>query len=225
MFLYCSLYLIDTMRYMSLELSIDWETFHPVEARLAQEPDIRRKAMHSVKIVDDTIAVLTETEGDLDRYREVLCELPEVRRFAVSGNESGYCYAQMEPTAASIALLEGRNEGDFIIEMPMIYTNDGGLRMTIIGEEADLLTVPDQFGDVDIRLLSTGPYLPDADGVFAALTDRQQEVLKTAIQQGYYENPREATLADLASELAIDRGTVGKHLRTIESKVFAEYVL
>jgi len=210
---------------MSLEFAIDWETFHPVEHRLAQEPDIRRKAMNSVKIVDDTIAVLTETEGDLDRYREILGELPEVRRFAVSGDESGYCYAQMEPTAASTALLEARNKGDFIIEMPMRYTNDGGLRMTIIGEEADLMTVPDLFDDVEIELLSTGPYLPDADGVFAALNDRQQEVLKTAIQWGYYEHPRESTLADLATELAVDRTTVGKHLRIIESKVFAEYVL
>ena len=87
------------------------------------------------------------------------------------------------------------------------------------------MTVSEQFGDVDRELHSTGPYLPDAGGVFAALTDRQQEVLKTAIQQGYYENPREATLADLATELDIDRATVGKHLRIIESKVFAEYML
>jgi predicted DNA binding protein len=41
---------------------------------------------------------------------------------------------------------------------------------------------------------------------------------------GYYENPREATLSDLAETLDVDPATVGKHLRTIESKVFQQYI-
>jgi predicted DNA binding protein len=213
------------MRYMTVNLYMDWQSFHPVEHRLAREPALRRKALHSIKLLDDdTIALLAEVEGDLDRYREIMRESPEVERFTVSGDDSGFCYSQTRVTEPSREMFRRREQGDFIIEMPIEYTDDGGMHMTIVGEEADLLAVSGLFDDVDLELVSTGPYFPGTDGVFGELTDRQQEVLATAVRLGYYENPREATLADLAAELDVDPATVGKHLRTVESKVFAEYV-
>jgi predicted DNA binding protein len=45
-------------------------------------------------------------------------------------------------------------------------------------------------------------------------------VLETAVDVGYYTNPREATHADIADELGIAATTVGEHLREIESRVF-----
>jgi len=213
------------MRYMEVRMYPDWETFPSLKQRLFREPDIRRRKLHALKLLDDgTVAALAEVDGDLDRYREVLRETPEVRRFAVSGDESGYCYSQIEPTAASKALLQRREAGQFIVEMPMTFTEDGGLQMTIVGSESDLAAVPDLFDDIDVELVSTGPYVPDAGGVFSALTDRQREALTTAVQLGYYETPREATLDDLGTALDIDPGTVGRHLRSVESKVFAEFV-
>ncbi|WP_436936058.1 helix-turn-helix domain-containing protein [Halovenus marina] len=213
------------MRYLSVVLYLDWASFHPLEHQLAQESNLRRKALHSLKLLDDgTIALLAEAEGDLDRYRELMRESPAVKRFTVAGDESGFCYSQTEATPASRDLLERRETGDFIIEMPIEYTDDGGLHMTIIGEEDTLMTVSDLFDDVEVELQSTGPYFPEAGGVFADLTERQSEVLKTAIGMGYYENPREATLSDLAETLDVDPATVGKHLRTIESKVLKQYI-
>ncbi len=213
------------MRYMKLRVYPDWETFHPVEHRLSQEPDLRRIALHSIKLVDDgSFAVLAEAEGDIDRYRELLHEIPEVKRFAVSGTECGYCYAQMEPSESSRELVEARETEDFIIKMPMQYTDDGGLQVMIVGEDEDLVAASESFTDYKIELRSTGPYFPDIDGVFATLTERQREVLNTAIRNGYYEKPREATLMDLGDELGITPGTVGEHLRGIESKVFARFL-
>ena len=100
-----------------------------------------------------------------------------------------------------------------------------GFLVTLVGREADFegtdAALPD---DVEVELVSTGPYSPEAEGVFADLTDRQREILETALRFGYYETPREATLEDLAPELGVEAGTVGKHLRAVESKVFAKYV-
>ncbi|KZX50292.1 bacterio-opsin activator [Haloarcula sp. K1] len=53
------------------------------------------------------------------------------------------------------------------------------------------------------------------------LTDRQQEVLATAHEAGYYSWPREATAADLASLLNISEPTLHKHLRAAEQKLVA----
>ena len=213
------------MQYMDLTMYPDWELFPSLERRLFEEPDIRRRKLHSLKLLDNgTTAVLAEVDGDLDRYREILRETPSVRRFAVSGEESGYCYSQLEPTPAYRAMLRQRDAAEFIIEMPISYTDDGGLRMTIVGQEGDLTAVPELFEGLEIELNSTGPYVPGGGDVFSVLTDRQQETLTTAIQFGYYETPRESTLDDLGAALDIDPATVGKHLRTVESKVFAEFV-
>ncbi|MFB6179325.1 MAG: helix-turn-helix domain-containing protein [Halorientalis sp.] len=44
---------------------------------------------------------------------------------------------------------------------------------------------------------------PDADSAGFGLTARQREVLRVAVERGYFEVPREITTAELASELGI----------------------
>lgn len=215
------------MRYATVILKQDEEAFHPIAHELDREPAIERKAIHSIKLVDDgTIAMLGEIEGDLDRYREIMHASPAVQRFAVSGDDSGYVYSQVETSEQTREMLERRDEGDFVIEMPVEYTADGDRKITIIGKEESLLALSELFdvGDTKLELVSTGPYAPESKGVFADLTDRQREVLEVALRMGYYENPRAVTLEDIATELGIDHGTVGRHIRAIESKVFSKYL-
>ena len=60
------------------------------------------------------------------------------------------------------------------------------------------------------------------------LTEKQRETLELAIQRGYYEQPREADLTDLAAEFNISKSAVSQRLRTAERKLikaaFAQYV-
>lgn len=56
------------------------------------------------------------------------------------------------------------------------------------------------------------------------LTDRQQEVLEAAIRQGYFEVPRECTLAELAATVDADKSTVSTMLRRGESKVLKWFI-
>lgn len=51
------------------------------------------------------------------------------------------------------------------------------------------------------------------------LTDRQWEVLETAVRNGYFEVPRECTLAELADDLAVDKSTASTVLRRGESQL------
>jgi PAS domain S-box-containing protein len=52
------------------------------------------------------------------------------------------------------------------------------------------------------------------------LTDRQLEILETAVASGYFEWPRDHSAEDLAEQLGITQPTVGKHLRNAERKTF-----
>lgn len=50
------------------------------------------------------------------------------------------------------------------------------------------------------------------------ITRRQAEVLEAALRLGYYDNPRRATLSDIARELGLSKSTVADILRRVEAK-------
>ncbi|RBI62591.1 helix-turn-helix domain-containing protein [halophilic archaeon] len=53
------------------------------------------------------------------------------------------------------------------------------------------------------------------------LTDRQQTVLRTAFEAGYYEWPRECTGKEIAEELGISSATFSQHVHAAERKIMA----
>ncbi|WP_310900708.1 helix-turn-helix domain-containing protein [Haloarcula onubensis] len=66
--------------------------------------------------------------------------------------------------------------------------------------------------DVEIELLRVNEYasLGDTD---AGLTDSQREALLVAVERGYFEEPRNATLSDVAAELDISQPAASGLLR------------
>jgi len=78
------------------------------------------------------------------------------------------------------------------------------------------------FGSVRIdRLARTGDGEGD-DLVLVdrgRLTDRQQEVLETAMEMGYFERPRSANATEVAAALDISPSTFAEHLASAQSKV------
>jgi predicted DNA binding protein len=81
--------------------------------------------------------------------------------------------------------------------------------------------------DVDymaVDILETGEYEADESAFRRMITTRQEEVLETAVDLGYYHEPRQASLADISEVVGIAPGTVGEHLRKVEERVFSEIV-
>lgn len=54
-----------------------------------------------------------------------------------------------------------------------------------------------------------------------SLTDRQQEVLEVAFENGYYDVPRQESTTDLAAKLGLDDSTVSEHLQRAERNLLA----
>jgi len=57
--------------------------------------------------------------------------------------------------------------------------------------------------------------------VLESLTDRQLEVVRTAYHAGYFDTPRERSGADVAASLDISASAFSRHLRAVQSIVFA----
>lgn len=55
--------------------------------------------------------------------------------------------------------------------------------------------------------------------LLSALTPRQQQVLRAAVEMGYFENPKRVRLHDLGKLLGMDKSTVSEVLRRAQKRV------
>lgn len=81
----------------------------------------------------------------------------------------------------------------------------------------------EQFPSLDVkRLLRSTGEAGAHNLVFVdrgQLTDRQQEVLETAHEMGYFAHPKGANAGEVATELGITRSTFSEHLAAAQSKL------
>jgi len=214
------------MRYVTVRAEPpDGSRFHPLGAAMAEQSAVTPGPIHQVEMVDGGTGVsLTEIRAGLDCYRDVLAESPYVLEYAATGDDSGFVYTHFELDDLSCRVLEYRRGTELMIEMPMEHGAEGTLLVTLVGETG---AFADAFADVpaevDVEVLETGEYDPAVRQLFDRLTARQQDVLATAVAAGYYDDPRQATHADLAAELDLSPGTVGEHLRKVEARVFSQF--
>ncbi|RKD88049.1 helix-turn-helix domain-containing protein [Halopiger aswanensis] len=67
---------------------------------------------------------------------------------------------------------------------------------------------------------STDPVIVDRE----VLTARQQEILETAHEMGYFEYPKGANATDVAEELGVARSTFTEHLAAAQTKLMDEII-
>lgn len=61
--------------------------------------------------------------------------------------------------------------------------------------------------------------LTPVDQIFDALTDRQLAALQIALENGYYNQPRQCSISELADHTTVARATFEEHLRKAENKL------
>jgi len=116
------------------------------------------------------------------------------------------------------------------IHVPPTVYRDGWERYTVVGfgrsDVHTLLAELDGSHEIDVvskkrveeRSMSrTRGSLFPAERLFAGMTERQLEALRVALDNGYYEEPRGASVEELAEETTVARATFEEHLRKAEN--------
>jgi len=218
------------MRYVTLLVSpTEGQGFHPVGEAIARDPDVTGEAIHRMNdLGDGTVTLLTELSGDVDRYREIMTETPEVREFTVVVDEEGHgwAYSRIETNDLVEYMLARGRDLELVRDMPIELTERGGQRVTLIGTESAFASAAefDEPAGYEITIEKTGEYHPEGGRLLDALTGRQREVLEAAVAVGYYEAPREATHEDVAAAVGCSPATAGEHLQKVERSVLGALV-
>lgn len=145
---------------------------------------------------------------------------PDIVAFDLLYADERRTLAQYESTEQGLYEFLGRSS--LPPEFP-ITVEDGTLEfdLTATREQFEAVGTALDASEFEYDLLSvveTG----DEDGV---LTDRQRECLDVALREGYFEVPRECTLADVATAVGIDKSTASEILRRGERRILERFLL
>lgn len=198
--------------------------------RALQAAGIRLLAVHYMEVLsDDSVVLVYEIDSDIDVLRRTL-ETSEGKllEYAIS-TDADPLMAQLRvrPDETFQQLLDIHRSYGVSVNFPITYrTHDPvTVEMVELGPKDELRRRIDATREIaTVRVTQLNPYEPSTRQLYQELTDRQREVLETAVELGYYRNPREATHADIAEALSCSASVVGQHLRRIETTLVTSVV-
>ena len=215
------------MRFVTILLTPRESAFDPVAQAFANDSAVRRRTLDYIRMLDDgTGVLLVQFDGERERAEALLDAHPDVLAYDISEvDNSLYAYIHQEWSETATAFHSIVQTHELIVDAPMTYTEDGDLRVTVLGDQqtiqAALAEMPET---VEISVEALGEHHPSTTRLFARLTERQQETVTVAFELGYFRDPRTATYRDIAEELGCGPETVGEHLRKAQATIFAELV-
>jgi predicted DNA binding protein len=217
------------MRYAELTLRFDEGARHPAQ-RLIDEHDAVERDM---LLYGNTATAGWDTfmfyvEGEREPYRWMLDCAGQVREYELIDGRDGegfYAYVEQEPSDLDDSLFSLFSRTGLVLVPPVEFLDRGRARLTVLGNPDVLSTTMDELPDsVSATVERVGRYRPDAGSFTPPVTTRQREALTVAVELGYYELPREATLTEVADALGCSTGTASEHLRKAERTVLSAVV-
>ncbi len=178
------------------------------------------RLLSGYRLDDETALELGEAITDRpEAVVEATRTHPAVSNYDLLESADGRALGKYETSDTDLyAFVEGSS---LTIEFP-VDVRDGWYEFGLTGtrEELDELRTALDASPLSYELQS----LVNTYGSDELLTDRQREVLDVAVRSGYFEVPRECTLAELAETLGADTSTVSTVLRRGEARIVKRFV-
>lgn len=217
-----------SMQYATVVLDAGPDGLYPDHQAFVERAAITHERIHRLHLLDDGTTVgLFEIRADLDQVATELDARSDVLHYDIAGTGGGpaLVYEHTDATDATTSLLTLLDTFEVVLDLPLEITSDDATRITLIGEETALQKTLEAMAEiVTVRLEKTGEHRPEGRDLASALTDRQHQILRLAVEHGYYEVPRRATIEDIATEVGCSQSTVAAHLQKIEAAILPQIV-
>lgn len=175
-------------------------------------PDATFELLSGYRLGETAVELGEVSTDEPDATVEALRTHPAITRFELLESTDEFVFGKYETVDTD--LYDFVEDSSLPIEFPVIAQN-GWFDFDLTGtrEELDRLRATMEASDATFELRS----LVSTTDTDALLTARQRELLKIGIREGYYEVPRECTLADIAEAAGIDKATASTILRRGEA--------
>jgi len=138
-----------------------------------------------------------------------------------SGSESTMYLVQGNfPPIFTQFLTDGILDLNCFIDFPITLISNKA-RFAIVGTRENVTTIPSILEglSVEFKITSFRNYQLTGPGLLATLTELQLKCLKLAVENGYYDIPKDTGVRKLAERMGISHTTLSLHLRKAESKI------
>lgn len=182
-------------------------------------PDAEFVLLASHPADDGLLGILEIRAPDPDAIVSRFETAPEVRDFEVMHADEGTALLR---TVTPIPEGYRANRASGTPPAFPARMRDGWIHTELTGPHERLSAFVDELAAAGV------PYevqsLTQSHDPFELLTDRQREFVREAVERGYYENPRDCTLTDLAETFDVNKSAASGILRRAERAIVETYV-
>ena len=191
---------------------------HPLHQRIVEGTTIERAELLMWSPTEDATTLLW-CDGDAAATRAALDEIDSLRDSSLVEDADGtYAFLRQSAYEFPPALLETIERSAVIFLPPVVFLATGEVRFEAVGETAAMSRFHAELAEL-ARLTIERVHDFERTHSPSALTDRQRDALDAAVSVGYYEVPREGTVADVARRLECSTSTAGELIRKAEAAV------
>jgi hypothetical protein len=182
-------------------------------------PETRVRILAAFADEQDGVGLVEVSGTDVEPFVDALGAQEELTELTLLSRTDDRALVQFE---TSMPLLLFPIQGSGVpLELPFDLQDGQGTweitasreRLSRLGEQLDEFGIPFTVETIHQRVEDE-----------QLLTDRQERLVRTAVDCGYYDTPRTCTLTELAEEVGIAKSTCSETLHRAEEKVVKQFV-
>jgi predicted DNA binding protein len=218
------------VKYLDVRLRQPEWMMHPMQVFAKRSDAVEYEELQAWNLVGSQLDVEYElfyVEGDREPYEAKLDSVDSVRWYDLTpiDDDAFYVYICQQRREEDIVWQEAFAALDLLVVPPVVYDDSGEFTMTVVGEGEAFQTLLEELPEeIDATVETIGEYDRRHVPVAGDLTDRQLAAVDAAVDVGYYEVPREGSVADVAQRLDCAASTASKLLQRGEASVLSRVV-
>lgn len=200
---------------------------HPMYDLLVNADYVERATAMHWNYSGEELGIMHYVEGDPEAFRDDVAEIPEVIDYelTVAERNAFYVYIRDATNRRLRELFDLLDQSPVVVMPPVEYTPDGSVSYSVFGPSTAIQSALDEILEpITVSITEVGSLAAVPNEVETALSDRQQQAIRAAVELGYYEIPRTATHEDVAGAIGCAPSTAAEHLQKAESKLLRSVV-
>ncbi len=195
---------------------------HPLHKEIIEQTSISRAELLMWSPTEDA-TTLFWCDGDREATEKAIENIDSllVSNF-VEDSDGMYAFLRQDDYEFAEALLDTIAGSRVIFLPPVAFLDTGAIQFEAVGETTALSTFHEELSELgDLTIKQVHEF--ERKHSPSRLTDRQEAALEAAVAVGYYEVPREGTIADIAGVLNCSTSTAGELVRKAEAAVIRNH--